>query len=284
MTTHQDYLDAVWYAPGKTSAKPFWTPPYFDEGMGNVLMTTISVPFFRDGKFWGIATADISTEALNQVLQGIAASEEYNRQAHAILFDEEGSILGIDDYQLAADSVEGLLEVNAASLFGGALQPILEQAATTSYGYQLIKDLFGGGGQVYATFAQLPASGWTLITFVSRALVQQRVSALMITLAVVIGLAALLLGTALLQYSRSLTRPLQVVTQSLQHMAIGSNEVNIAIETIASVSEENSAAVEEVSASVEEMSAQVEEVAAAAGSLQDMANAFNALVARFRIR
>ncbi|MCX7977186.1 MAG: cache domain-containing protein, partial [Bellilinea sp.] len=164
VTDDQDYLDAVWYAPGKTSSQPFWTPPYFDEGLGNVLMTTISVPFYRDGKFWGIATADISTEALNQVLQGIAASEEYNRQAHAILFDEEGNILGIDDYQLAADSVEGLLEVNAASLFDGVLQPILEKAQTTSYGFELIKDPFGNGGQVYAAFAQLPSSGWTLLT------------------------------------------------------------------------------------------------------------------------
>uniref|UniRef100_A0A7C4KYH5 Methyl-accepting chemotaxis protein n=1 Tax=Bellilinea caldifistulae TaxID=360411 RepID=A0A7C4KYH5_9CHLR len=230
VTTDQDYLDAVWYAPGKTSPKPFWTPPYFDEGLGNVLMTTISVPFHRDGKFWGIATADISTEALNQVLQGIAASEEYNRQAHAILFDEEGNILGIDDYRLAADSVEGLLEVNAASLFGGALQPILEQSAATSYGYRLIKDPFGNAGQVYAAFAQLPASGWTLITFVPQALVQQRVSALMITLAVVILLAALLLAGVLLQYSRSLTQPLQAVTQSLQHMARGELEDDLRLD------------------------------------------------------
>jgi methyl-accepting chemotaxis protein len=230
VTTDQDYLDAVWYAPGKLTSKPFWTPPYFDEGLGNVLMTTVSVPFHRDGKFWGIATADISTEALNQVLQGIAASEEYNRQAHAILFDGEGNILGIDDYQLAADSVEGLLEVNAASLFGGVLQPILEDSQTTSYGYRLIQDPFGSAGQVYAAFAQLPATGWTLITFVPQALVQQRVSALMITLAVVVALAALLLGGALLQYSRSLTQPLQAVTQSLQHMARGELEGDLRLD------------------------------------------------------
>lgn len=231
VTTDQDYLDAVWYAPGKTSSQPFWTPPYFDEGLGNVLMTTISVPFYRDGKFWGIATADISTEALNQVLQGIAASEEYNRQAHAILFDEEGNILGIDDYQLAAESVEGLLEVNAASLFGGVLQPILEKAQTTPYGFELIQNPFGKTGQVYAAFAQLPSSGWTLITFVPQSLVQQRVSALTITLVVVIVLAALLLAGALLQYARSLSQPLQAVTQSLQHMARGELEGEVRLDS-----------------------------------------------------
>ncbi len=230
VTTDQDYLEEVWYAPGKLSAQPFWTPPYFDEGLGNVLMTTISVPFYRDGRFWGIATADISTDALNQVLQGIATSEEYNRQAHAILFDEEGHILGIDNYKLAADSVEGLLEVNVNSLFGGALRPIFNQAQTTAYGYQLINNPFGQSGEIYAAFAQLPASGWTLITFVPQALVQQRVSALMITLAVVVALAALLLAGVLLQYSRSLSQPLQAVTQSLQRMARGELEGDLRLD------------------------------------------------------
>ncbi len=230
VTTDQDYLEEVWYAPGKLSAQPFWTPPYFDEGLGNVLMTTISVPFYRDGRFWGIATADISTDALNQVLQGIATSEEYNRQAHAILFDEEGHILGIDNYKLAADSVEGLLEVNVNTLFGGALQPIFNQAQTTAYGYQLINNPFGQSGQVYAAFAHLPASGWTLITFVPQALVQQRVSALMITLAVVVALAALLLAGVLLQYSRSLSQPLQAVTKSLQRMARGELEGDLRLD------------------------------------------------------
>lgn len=72
-------------------------------------------------------------------------------------------------------------------------------------------------------------------------------------------------------------------TAATEEMSANSSEVTQAIENIASVSEENSAAVEEVSASAEEMSAQVEEVTASAQSLAEMAQALQAVVARFKL-
>ncbi len=61
--TKQDY----WHIP-KTTGKPTWTEPYFDEGAGNILMATYSVPFYRDGKFTGIATVDIPLEPLRELV------------------------------------------------------------------------------------------------------------------------------------------------------------------------------------------------------------------------
>jgi len=72
-------------------------------------------------------------------------------------------------------------------------------------------------------------------------------------------------------------------TASTEEMAANSEEVTQAIDNIASISEENSAAVEEVSASAEEMNAQVEEVNASAGSLAEMANLLQQVVARFKL-
>ncbi len=53
------------------------------------------------------------------------------------------------------------------------------------------------------------------------------------------------------------------------------------VESIAAISEENSASAEEVSAATEEMSAQAEEVVASAGSLAQMADELDSVVARF---
>ncbi len=72
-------------------------------------------------------------------------------------------------------------------------------------------------------------------------------------------------------------------TASTEEMAANSSEISQAIESIASVSEENSAAVEEVSASAEEMSAQVQEVTASAGTLAEMAQALQQVVAQFKL-
>jgi methyl-accepting chemotaxis protein len=72
-------------------------------------------------------------------------------------------------------------------------------------------------------------------------------------------------------------------TASSEQMNASSQEVGQAIENIASVSQQNSAAVEEVSASTEEMSSQVEEVNASARSLAEMAQALQAVVAKFKL-
>ncbi len=61
-TENQQY----WHVPRDTG-KPLWTEPYYDEGGGNILMSTYSVPFFRNGEFWGVATVDIPLEPLREL-------------------------------------------------------------------------------------------------------------------------------------------------------------------------------------------------------------------------
>jgi two-component system sensor histidine kinase/response regulator len=66
-----DYTEPqwTWWNEPKTSGKAEWTQPYFDEGAGNALMVTYSQPFFRDGRFAGVATIDISLEPLHKMLR-----------------------------------------------------------------------------------------------------------------------------------------------------------------------------------------------------------------------
>ena len=48
---------------GKTTG--YWTSPYFDEGAGNINMVTYSQPIISSsGKFLGIATIDVTVDAL----------------------------------------------------------------------------------------------------------------------------------------------------------------------------------------------------------------------------
>jgi sigma-B regulation protein RsbU (phosphoserine phosphatase) len=54
-----------WHIP-KRSGRGVWTDPYFDEGAGNVLMVTYSVPFSREGAFRGVTTVDIMLPTLQE--------------------------------------------------------------------------------------------------------------------------------------------------------------------------------------------------------------------------
>jgi sigma-B regulation protein RsbU (phosphoserine phosphatase) len=67
-----DYFKWNWYKTPKSENRAIWSKPYFDEGGGNILMITYSVPFYRsynnEKKFTGIVTIDISLEFLQKYI------------------------------------------------------------------------------------------------------------------------------------------------------------------------------------------------------------------------
>jgi len=61
-----------WWDKAKQARHPIWTDPYFDKGVGNIVMATYGVPFFHKKKFRGVATVDVQLEILEEkVDQGI---------------------------------------------------------------------------------------------------------------------------------------------------------------------------------------------------------------------
>jgi sigma-B regulation protein RsbU (phosphoserine phosphatase) len=70
-----DYFRWSWYTEPKMAGRALWSEPYFDEGGGNTVMTTYSVPFRKEGNFWGIATIDIALTQLVAELDRLVVGE-----------------------------------------------------------------------------------------------------------------------------------------------------------------------------------------------------------------
>lgn len=71
-----DYFTMEWYLGAKLLGKPYWSEPYFDEGGGDAMMTTYSVPLYgKDGQFIGVVTGDIHLEKLTSIVNDIHAFE-----------------------------------------------------------------------------------------------------------------------------------------------------------------------------------------------------------------
>jgi phosphoserine phosphatase RsbU/P len=67
------YYNWNWYVSPQKNG-PGWGEPYFDEGGGNIVMATYSVPFYwndNDHKFRGVVTVDISLEQLRKMISKI---------------------------------------------------------------------------------------------------------------------------------------------------------------------------------------------------------------------
>jgi sigma-B regulation protein RsbU (phosphoserine phosphatase) len=55
-----NYPAQEWYARPKQLKHAVWSPPYFDEGAGDIRMITYSIPVYTNGRFWGIITTDLA--------------------------------------------------------------------------------------------------------------------------------------------------------------------------------------------------------------------------------
>ena len=69
-TESYDYPSQEWFTKPMASGDGYWSEPYFDEGGGEMLMTTFSMPVKDSkGKVAAILTADISLEWLTDLIE-----------------------------------------------------------------------------------------------------------------------------------------------------------------------------------------------------------------------
>lgn len=68
-TEEYDYPSQEWFTKPLELGGGYWSEPYVDEGGGEILMTTYSVPLKApDGRFVAVLTADISLDWLNDLV------------------------------------------------------------------------------------------------------------------------------------------------------------------------------------------------------------------------
>jgi len=120
-----DYFYHEWYVRPRDSGLGVWVEPYFDIGGGNVLMTTYSMPIYKvkeTGKeFMGVATADLSLNWLEEMLNSIKVFET----GYVYLVSEKGTLIThpVRDLQMKnihelakAHSNESLVRIATAML------------------------------------------------------------------------------------------------------------------------------------------------------------------------
>ena len=89
-TETYDYPSQEWFTGALEKDEGFWSEPYFDEGGGDILMTTFSMPVRdRDGRVAAVLTADISLDWLTDLVGNI---KEYPH-AFSMIVSRTGQIM-----------------------------------------------------------------------------------------------------------------------------------------------------------------------------------------------
>lgn len=213
-----DYFSWDWYRLPRESLSPVWVEPYFDEGAGNIVMSTYSVPFYRivdAGKeLAGIVTVDISLAWLQKLVSDIRIGET----GYAFLISQKGTLVTHPDTSLMMN--ETIFDL-ADELGDPNLRDIGLRMIGKETGFVEARDVLDGGERCWLAFAPLSTTGWSLGLVFPRDELMADVARLY-RLTLLFGAAGLVvLFCVIVWIARSITRPLRLLTTVTQSMAEG---------------------------------------------------------------
>ena len=212
------YWEKEWYTTAASSGQPQWSEPYFDEGGGDVLMVTYSVPVFRDEggerKLLGVVTADLATEWLREVIE----AEHLDGSAYAVVLSRKGYVLAHPDPRSVVSDKTALEQVRQDADPG--TKAILEMMVRGEEGFVSYRDFYLGK-DARAAIRPVGGAGWSFAAIYPEDELLAGVHRLARTelLILAVGLACLVALVAAL--ASRLTRPLGELSASAGEIATG---------------------------------------------------------------
>lgn len=142
-----------WYQMPLLSEKNEWSEPYYDEGAGNALMTTCSVPFFRieDGRrtIRGVVTTDIAMSDLATQLNSVRIL----KTGYAVLLSRNGVVM--------SHPQSGRIMNEVMFKNDSEMRAIGKRMAAQETGFEVYSDKAGARSWIY--FAPIQQAGWTIV-------------------------------------------------------------------------------------------------------------------------
>ena len=200
-----DYCSRDWYQIPKEIGAPYWSEPYFDEGGGDIMMATYSVPFYEktpEGKkLKGIVTADISLEWL----RGIVSSIRILDTGYAFLISKNGTIVTHPaDEMIMNETIFSMAEARRDPALRGIGRKMIRGESGFAVSASVVT-----GKRCWMYYAPIPSTGWSLAVLFPQDEFLADITALrdMTALAGAAGMIVLLLVVVVI--ARSITRPPQ---------------------------------------------------------------------------
>lgn len=210
-----EYFYMDWYQIPMTMQVPYWTEPYFDEGGGNALITTYSVPFFRDidgtRKAAGVITMDLELDWFTELISDVKILET----GYASVISKNGTFIThpIKEWIMNESIFSVAEELNNPQLreYGREMQK-----GKTEF---VLSNLRGVDRIMYYT--PLPSSQWTLAVIFPKSEMYQPLHSISITLIILMAIGLALLTFIVERIVSEQLKPLAMFAKSAQKVAEG---------------------------------------------------------------
>ncbi len=214
------YFLKDWYQIPKEINRPVWMEPYFDEGGGDIIMSTYSVPFYKNanGKriFKGIVTVDISLSWLQKLISSI----KIIKNGYGFLISKNGTIVTHPDVsKIMNQTIFSIAEENNKP----DLRKIGRKMISGESGFVAHKCLMFKR-KCWLYYTPLKTTGWSLGVIFPETELFSPLAELTRNTILISALGLALLFSVIVYISHKITKPLRKL--ALATKAIGSGIFN----------------------------------------------------------
>ncbi|MBN2687012.1 MAG: SpoIIE family protein phosphatase [Deltaproteobacteria bacterium] len=217
------YFNMDWYRVPKETGKPAWSEPYFDEGAGQIVMSTYSVPFYRhDGDeraVAGVVTADVSLEGLKDIVSAVTMYQS----GYAFLISRKGVFVTHPDRELIMrESIFGL----AKKAGDENLLRIGEDMVRGGEGFVSLKGHVTGK-KSWMYFAPMSFTGWSIGLIFPEEELFADVRMISVNILVIGTAGTVLLLLVVIVISAGITRPIRELAAEAGEIAGGNLDMEL---------------------------------------------------------
>lgn len=219
--------DYTWYSRPKALGRGVWSEPYFDEGAGNILMSTYSAPFKTSGGadggsagdgFGGVCTVDIDLPRLRETV-----GREIDADLDFVILAGDGHyVFHPDASRIMARTVFEYLEDDQR----GSLAPVVRRMLSEDAGANWIEG-WETDEPLGVFHARIPSAGWTFVARVPTANVLADVRRRTITSGVALVATLLLVCAAIYFVAGRIAAPITSLERGVLEVSGGDLDARI---------------------------------------------------------
>jgi len=208
----------TWFIEPKTKGQGVWSAPYFDEGAGNVLMTTYSAPFHETGAFRGVTTVDIDLTRLRQTIgDQIAEALDF-----VVLTRDGRFIFDPNPQRIMHETLHELAAQSGNREFSKVIPRILSGRA----GVETVTG-WDDPGRQWVFFAPIVTTDWTFAARMPERVVLAQVRSQLSIAAISLSATLVLIIACIAIVSSRLTKPLARLTGEVRKVAAGNFDARV---------------------------------------------------------
>ena len=211
------YYEWEWYKEPKRSKTSYWSEPYFDDGGGNIYMSTYSRPLYKTYKngtrFIGVVTADLSLDWMHDVMKSV----KIYKTGYAFLISSKGQVISHPYISFEKDTSL----FNVASKYNDKqLTNVVTHMTAGETGFlHYTSPVSQKSGMLY--FTKLKTNGWSMGVFFPENEYMEEFNDLNLAIIIIGIFEFVILLIFIILLSNNITKPLDTAALANESIAKG---------------------------------------------------------------